>query len=72
MQVDEALIVFLLFQNQICQNQIRRMDDDNKTLRQQLAQAADRERDLRVTIKELERKLGDVESTVRLGNLSLT
>ncbi|XP_025111663.1 EVI5-like protein isoform X3 [Pomacea canaliculata] len=50
-------------QNQICQNQIRRMDDDNKTLRQQLAQAADRERDLRVTIKELERKLGDVEST---------
>ncbi|XP_076436734.1 EVI5-like protein isoform X2 [Babylonia areolata] len=49
-------------QNQICQNQIRRMDEENKTLKQKLEECAELERDLRTTIKDLNRKLDDTES----------
>nr|KAG5706638.1 hypothetical protein BaRGS_005708 [Batillaria attramentaria] len=49
-------------QNQICQNQIRRMDEDNKGLKQKLEEAAERERDLKANLKDLSRKLDDTES----------
>ncbi|GFR92204.1 ecotropic viral integration site 5 protein homolog [Elysia marginata] len=52
-------------QNQICSNQIRRMGDENKGLKEQLDVAAARERELRANIKELAHKLDDTESKRR-------
>ncbi|XP_070176822.1 EVI5-like protein isoform X2 [Littorina saxatilis] len=49
-------------QNQICQNQIRRMDEDNKAMKQRLEEAAEKERDLRHNLKEMSRKLDDTET----------
>lgn len=53
------------FQNQICTNQIRRMDDDNKMNKERLEKSEEREKELKVKVKELERKTSDMESKVR-------
>lgn len=49
-------------QNQICSNQIRRMDSDNKLLKAQLHDKDELEKELRVNIKELDRTIDNLES----------
>lgn len=60
--------ITLFFQNQICTNQIRRMDDDNKMNKERLEKSEEREKELKVKVKELERKTSDMESKVRGDN----
>ncbi|XP_059139893.1 EVI5-like protein isoform X5 [Physella acuta] len=52
-------------QNQIFTNQIRRMGEDNKEMKRLLEESAEREKDLKVNIKDLTRKLDDTESKRR-------
>ncbi|XP_067662204.1 ecotropic viral integration site 5 ortholog-like isoform X1 [Haliotis asinina] len=49
-------------QNHICTNQIRRMDEDNKLLKTRLQEASESDREMKTTIKELLRKIDDMES----------
>ncbi|XP_076455006.1 EVI5-like protein isoform X2 [Babylonia areolata] len=49
-------------QNHICQNQIRRMKEENKSLQQRLEEAAERERELKSNLTDISRKLDDTES----------
>ena len=57
---------FLSFQNQICTNQIRRMDEENKNQKVQLEAAAQKESELHKEVKALLRKIDDLESKVGL------
>lgn len=52
-------------QNQICSNQIKRMDEENKTQKKQLEEAAEREAELKKEVKTLLRKIDDIESKRR-------
>ncbi|XP_022323904.1 EVI5-like protein isoform X1 [Crassostrea virginica] len=49
-------------QNHICTNQIRRMDEENKTLKSQLELHEVQEKDLQNQIKDLSRKLDNLEA----------
>ncbi|KAL8625770.1 hypothetical protein ACOMHN_012362 [Nucella lapillus] len=49
-------------QNHICQNQIRRMNEENKSLQQKLEEAGERERELKSNLKDISHKLDDTES----------
>lgn len=49
-------------QNHICQNQIRRMHEDSKSVQQRLEEALEREKDLKSSLKDLGRKLDDLET----------
>lgn len=49
-------------QNHICTNQIRRMDEENKTLKSQLKLHEAQEKDLQNQIKDLSRKLDNLEA----------
>ena len=53
-----------VFQNQICQNQIRRMNEENKEIKRKLEEKTEKERELSAKIKDLSRKLDDTESKV--------
>lgn len=49
-------------QNHICTNQIRRMDEENKTLKSQVELHEAQEKDLQNQIKDLSRKLDNLEA----------
>ena len=57
-------LLLFFFQNQICSNQIKRMDEENKTQKKQLEEAAEREAELKKEVKTLLRKIDDIESKV--------
>ncbi|ESP00273.1 hypothetical protein LOTGIDRAFT_141007 [Lottia gigantea] len=52
-------------QNQICTNQMRRMGDENKSIKTEMEAVAEHEKDLNNTIKDLKRKIDDLESQKR-------
>lgn len=58
-------IMELETQNQICTNQIRRMDEENKSQKVQLEDAVQKESELQKEIKALLRKIDDLESKRR-------
>ncbi|XP_041370278.1 ecotropic viral integration site 5 ortholog-like isoform X2 [Gigantopelta aegis] len=49
-------------QNHICSNQIRRMDESNKSLKSRIEESLDTEKELKNHIKELRRKIDDMET----------
>ncbi|KAK6195334.1 hypothetical protein SNE40_000788 [Patella caerulea] len=52
-------------QNQICTNQMRRMGDENKAIKEEMEAISENEKDLKKTIKDLQRKIDDGETQKR-------
>lgn len=53
-----------LLQNQICNRQIKRLNDENDKLKGQLEAGEEREKELKLKLKEQERLGSDLESKV--------